>query len=610
MSNPLSVHWIPAHRGSLAGRSERDWFALWDPAFVKIVTDDETVPYLEDVPVTAQIVVRNYPLSELGHDRGFMRGLESVPAALPQTGAGRDRMSAGPGAFASGPLYWDPESRQTVRGLTSNPEALGAEHAATCNRIAQWCEGRGVPRARLVFEGLNEPMLWSVEPPSQVARYYRQFLISLHSFGLHGVCGNFGVGWPGNGGVKDAPVDWTPFKPMIAAMTQGDYLGLHEYWNMAGPGENWRWWAGRYEQCPYNVPILITECGIDTGVAGQPGGSWANLPGQMTERAKRYVDELAWYWQRCRADGRIQGICPFTYDRGTDTWIQFDIRNEDFLKEMIARKAEFPEPLPHAFGVTIVPEIVPSQPRPTLLATLQAGFGDQFVDLRPTLPTHPTLRYATRASGAVTGVIVHHTAGAGTVPWATIARQHVTSNGWPGIGYHFGIAPSGTVSLLNGIDVISYHAGAANADTIGICFAGNFETANPTDAALEAYEALCALLADWLRHDLRRSGHRDVSQTACPGAHLYARLFALPAEPPAAQLAELLRVAVWRGQPGAYNPDAALQRYARAQQLGAPLTGELSLTVLAGESYVLQGFALGIAFARAGDWANVKTLAW
>ena len=71
MTNPASVHWIPVHVGDIGGKHDRDWFRLLDPAFVKVVTNDETIPHYEDIPARAKIIVRNYPLSEQGHDRGF-----------------------------------------------------------------------------------------------------------------------------------------------------------------------------------------------------------------------------------------------------------------------------------------------------------------------------------------------------------------------------------------------------------------------------------------------------------------------------------------------------------------------------------------------------------
>ena len=347
MPVPLSVHWIPAHRGSIGGKTDAEWFRLWDPAYVKMVVDDERPPYLEDVPVTAKIIIRNYPMSELGHDRGFaVRGMEAgAVTEVTQNGSGKDDLVRGRGAFAAfAPI------NIAIRGVNTNPEEISKQHAAACHRMAQYCESKGIQAQRLLFEGLNEPMLWSTEPPTQVARYYRQFLLSLQDYGLRGVAGNFGVGWPGNGGIQNAPVDWSFWKDVAKIIADSvkfnssyhHYQGLHEYWGLNGAGQNWRWWGGRYEQCPFDIPILITETGIDTGVTGQWYGGWGDLPGTWDEKARRYVGELAWYWKRCLTDGRIKGILPFTYDIGSSHWEKFNLRDEVFLKELIARKAEFP----------------------------------------------------------------------------------------------------------------------------------------------------------------------------------------------------------------------------------------------------------------------------
>ena len=145
---------------------------------------------------------------------------------------------------------------------------LAQRHANMCNTMASWAESHGFPRSRLIFEGLNEPHYWSDEPPAAVAEYYKWLTVFNHGFNTRTMEFNSGVGWPGNGGVQNAPPEWAWAKPTIDVMTAGDYLGSHEYWALNGPTENWKWWAGRFLQCPYQVPMVITECGIDTGVTG------------------------------------------------------------------------------------------------------------------------------------------------------------------------------------------------------------------------------------------------------------------------------------------------------------------------------------------------------
>jgi hypothetical protein len=330
----ISVHWIPTHRG----QEDKERFAHWKPPFVKIVCVDEKPPYTEDIPAASLIVIRNHPMSELYGERGLaaIAGAEGedITAKYEAYFAAFHRLSPRT-AYREGFAQTTTRSatgRSATAAALASPEQVGAEHAATCQRMAQYCESKGVARNRLLFEGLNEPQLWANEPPDLTARYYKAFLVGLHGYNLHGVVGNFGVGWPGNGGVNDAPPQWDFFKPVIDAFQTGDYLGLHEYWALNGPQQNWKWWGGRYLQCPYKVPILITECGIDTGVAGVWYGGWRDLPGDtMDAKAARYVDEIYWYAKQCSADGRIKGILPFTYDIGGREWEKFDIRDQVWI---------------------------------------------------------------------------------------------------------------------------------------------------------------------------------------------------------------------------------------------------------------------------------------
>lgn len=518
----MCPHWVPLHRAA----SDKDVFARWHPPFVKIVWSGESIAYLEDVPADAKIIVRSYELSENFGNRGF--GSET-------------------------------------------PEAMAVKHAAFYKKQADDAVRRGISLDRLVFEGINEPMVWSIEPPNMLARYYRNFAIEMHKFGLNVCVGNFGVGWPSNTG-PDTPVAWDFFKPVIEVMTRNDYLGLHEYWGMNGPGENWRWWAGRYEQCPFDVNILITECGIDLGVIGSATAKqgWMNImPGASIDaKADRYIGELFWYEDKMRADGRIKGAFIYSYDGNRDDWGMFSIDTPAFLDKFI--------PAANARGP--LPETVVKPP--TLAETLAKVFGAKFADLRATLPKHATLRYATRPASQVKRIVVHH-GGSAVTTWQNIARYHVQSKGWPGIGYHFGIDPDGKVNWLNDITTHSYHAGDANSDSIGICFNGDYSTILPTDAALEAYAKLAAIFK------LPAFGHRDVSAgTVCPGNALYARLFkSQPAKPPKPSV-ESVRGWAWDDVQIPYVPTNAICKFARENDLGAPVSEERDLG-----DWVLQGFA-------------------
>lgn len=113
-------------------------------------------------------------------------------------------------------------------------------------------------------------------------------------------------------------------------------------------------------------------------------------------------------------------------------------------------------------------------------------------------------------------LILHHCGGSGLTAQA-IHRLH-RNNGWAGIGYHYYIRKDGTVVRGRPEDRVGTHTAYHNADSIGVCFEGNFETDTMGTAQFRAG-------ADLLR-DLRARYpsaalhcHRDYNATACPGTN-------------------------------------------------------------------------------------------
>lgn len=74
-------------------------------------------------------------------------------------------------------------------------------------------------------------------------------------------------------------------------------------------------------------------------------------------------------------------------------------------------------------------------------------------------------------------------------------------------------------------------------------------------------------------------------------------------------LHEAIQQAAWRFVGIPFNPDAALQKYARRHSLGAPLTVEFDF-VYEDVTYRGQGFALGIAYCEVGQWGDVLSVLW
>lgn len=152
------------------------------------------------------------------------------------------------------------------------------------------------------------------------------------------------------------------------------------------------------------------------------------------------------------------------------------------------------------------------------------------------LKVHPTRKYRTRAEASITTLVIHHSGERPPSDWnwerqiKAFANYHVNAHGWPGIGYHYVIAPDGNSYKCNGYTTISYHAKGGNATGIGICLLGNFEQQAdiPAPQWTEA-KRLCAELRKAIPSIAHTIGHRQVqgSATACPGRFMLPRLHEL-----------------------------------------------------------------------------------
>ncbi|MGW1028111.1 FG-GAP-like repeat-containing protein [Streptomyces sp. NPDC002577] len=137
----------------------------------------------------------------------------------------------------------------------------------------------------------------------------------------------------------------------------------------------------------------------------------------------------------------------------------------------------------------------------------------------------------------------------------TIQQEHF-SRGYYDIGYNFLVDRCGQIfeGRSGGMDlpVVGAHDVGFNTNTVGISYLGNFETAKPTKAALQAIARVVAwkfgmygidptgkvtltsgspkgqdgnLIEKGTSIELPRVfGHRDTNSTACPGANLYSKL--------------------------------------------------------------------------------------
>ncbi len=188
----------------------------------------------------------------------------------------------------------------------------------------------------------------------------------------------------------------------------------------------------------------------------------------------------------------------------------------------------------------------------------------------PTRPTiYPRSSWGARApkvapttASSFQFAVVHHSAGvngysAAQVPalLRSIQAYHMDANGWNDIGYNFAVDGYGRIweARAGGIDraIVGGHAQGFNTGSTGVVVLGNFESAGPTGASVNAVGGLLAWKFGVHRVDPRTAvtyrtstgspkfppgstvrmnrivGHRDVGSTACPGRYLYAQLGAI-----------------------------------------------------------------------------------
>lgn len=216
--------------------------------------------------------------------------------------------------------------------LMQNPTAAGE---AIIDRWIAMADTLGVDYSRTVFMLWNEPHEWEGDAAKRnlvtatLAAMRRRKKLRPQMMLL---LINLGVGWPGNhdtATVKDTPPDWSPYEPIHQEMMidKIDLLGLHEYWMKSGPQANFKWMAGRFLQCPWQVPIIIGEAAY-SGAVGKPQGSVpTELQGWAVSglTAEQYMAQLIAYNEICRSDPRIIGWECYLVDYANREWQAKDI---------------------------------------------------------------------------------------------------------------------------------------------------------------------------------------------------------------------------------------------------------------------------------------------
>lgn len=242
--------------------------------------------------------------------------------------------------------------------MLADPTGTGKRHAQ------EWAAKQaqlGFDPGRTLVLGINEPHVWEAGVAAALTAYTVAFLDECARLGLRGGALQLGVGWPANVG-PDMPPNWNPYAPVADAIRRGNHaLVTHEYWADSGPGELWGWWAGRSLKCPWDVPIIIGECGVDMYVK-TPSIEHNRRGWQGHMDATRYARELAEYVGRMSTDRRFVGCCVFASDFQNREWASFDL--EPAYSAVLSTPIPMqPPPVPIKPSTVYVP-VAPKQEEP------------------------------------------------------------------------------------------------------------------------------------------------------------------------------------------------------------------------------------------------------
>lgn len=441
-----------------------------------------------------------------------------------------------------------------------DPSRLAADHAA------QWARWRDQGYGSLWMTYNEPPVHYGYDYRARLVDYTVRALEAAHGYGLNLCIFNFSVSWPWAS--IDADNWWPEFAPAVTAMKPGDYLGLHEYWGSRGPTDLGAlpWLAGKHKLCPYNVPMLISECGIDLAVEGRPHQGWmaALDPGAYLHQLRQYHAML---------DPRVKGTAIFLMDYEGREWETFDIRR--LARDGLFRgEWEMADPVP-------VPEKVrlpfDGTPRVTQWYGENPDYYRQFG-----CAGHNGIDF-----GLVTGTPLRAVA-AGRV---TRVRKDSTGYGWHVFVNHgWGQTLYAHMSRID----VAEQQDVGEGQVLGLSGNTGNSTGPHLHFGLRVYGKHVPEMNDWVNPAWMlgladRWGEED------------------PEVDEATKVA--IRNTIWNQMGVPYNPETALAKFAKSKGLGAPKSGEQRL-VVNGQPYIVQPFDGAIAAVPEGRWDEVEAIAW
>lgn len=112
-------------------------------------------------------------------------------------------------------------------------------------------------------------------------------------------------------------------------------------------------------------------------------------------------------------------------------------------------------------------------------------------------------------------IILHHSGVTVLQTVETIHNYHKNTRKYAGIGYHFYVKKNGNIYRGRPLEYVGAHAYNHNADSIGICAEGDFNSETMSDTQKNAIIELVAYLKG-IYNISSVQGHKEVCNTSCP----------------------------------------------------------------------------------------------
>lgn len=123
-----------------------------------------------------------------------------------------------------------------------------------------------------------------------------------------------------------------------------------------------------------------------------------------------------------------------------------------------------------------------------------------------------------RDLSSIKRIILHHSGVTVLQTVETIHNYHKNTRGYAGIGYHFYVRKDGKIYRGRPLEWVGAHAYNNNADSIGICAEGDFNSETISDIQKNAIIELVTYLKG-IYNISNVKGHKEVCNTSCPGTN-------------------------------------------------------------------------------------------